>query len=89
MNAAHVLAGAVGAALVACGTHFLVRELTGKTPFEHARDLFGGDPPLPLGKSPTARADRAAPPPPTDPVDESSWESFPASDPPAHSPKNA
>jgi hypothetical protein len=35
-----------------------------------------------------ASAPFTPPLPPTDPIDESSWESFPASDPPARSPKN-
>lgn len=78
MSAAHVIGRAVGATLLVCGAHFLVRALTGKTPLDHAKDWLG------RGKSPLP-----APRPPTDPVDESSWESFPASDPPAHSPKNA
>lgn len=78
MSAAHVIGRAVGATLLVCGAHFLVRALTGKTPLDHAKDW------LARGKSP-----QPLPRPPTDPVDESSWESFPASDPPAHSPKNA
>jgi hypothetical protein len=80
MSAAHVIGRAIGATLLVCGAHFLVRALTGKTPLAHAKDwLERSKAPEPL----------MAPRPPTDPVDESSWESFPASDPPAHSPKNA
>lgn len=90
MSAAQVLGRAVGATLIVCGAHFLVRALTGKTPFEHARDLLSGKRPRGLEPAPSAEQKAAfAPQPPTDPVDESSWESFPASDPPAHSPKNA
>ena len=80
MSAAPVIGRAIGATLLVCGAHFLVRALTGKTPLGHVKDW------LEQGKSPDPLA---APRPPSDPVDESSWESFPASDPPAHSPKNA
>jgi hypothetical protein len=84
MSAAHVIGRAVGATLLVCGAHFLVRALTGKTPLDHAKGWLG------RGKSPQPEPElQPLPRPPTDPVDESSWESFPASDPPAHSPKNA
>ncbi len=36
------------------------------------------------GRAPSRNVPQRDPPAPNDPVDESSWESFPASDPPAH-----
>jgi hypothetical protein len=87
MSAAQLIGRAVGATLFLCGAHFLVRALTGKTPFQHARELLADNGLLELESEPAMRA--ASPQPPLDPVDEASWESFPASDPPAHSPKNA
>lgn len=90
MSAAHVLGRVVGATVLVCGAHFLVRALTGKTPFEHARELFAAKRPRALERESATLPTRSfQPQPPTDPVDEASWESFPASDPPAHSPKNA
>jgi hypothetical protein len=89
MSAAHVIVRVAGATLVVCGAHFLVRALTGKTPLEHATAwLTGAKSPQHL-PAPRASGLATSPVPPSDPVDESSWESFPASDPPAHSPKNA
>ena len=76
MGAAHVAGRVLGAAVVVCGAHFLVRSFTGRGLLAHIEALFEGP------------SEPWLPPPPSDPLDEASWESFPASDPPAHSPKN-
>jgi hypothetical protein len=107
MSAAHVIGRAIGATLLVCGAHFLVRALTGKTPFGHVEGWLArsNTAPTPRVGAGTSRDDASArentamrssvpfpmtsPLPPVDPIDESSWESFPASDPPARSPKNA
>mgnify|MGYP003577450503 CR=1 FL=1 len=71
----------VGAALAACGLHVSVKAITGRSPWHHlgqlrATGLIESVAQL-LPSTPKDAGSR-------DRVDEASWESFPASDPPAH-----
>jgi hypothetical protein len=75
MSAAHVLSPVLRTTAVVCGAHFLSYLLTGRGLIARARDLA-----LRI-REPDELS------PPSDPVDEASWESFPASDPPAISAK--
>ncbi len=57
------------------------KETKKKSPPSSAGDSKGRKP---SGNTANKRSDRADPPAPLDPQDEASWESFPASDAPAH-----
>lgn len=62
------------AALLVGGVELLLRARTGRGLFAHGRRLFG-------------RHAEHVPVPPSDPLDEAIWESFPASDSPAITPR--
>jgi hypothetical protein len=62
------------AGLFTISVEMLLRAATGKGLLAHGRGLL-------------SRREEHTPAPPSDPLDEAIWESFPASDPPAFSPR--
>jgi hypothetical protein len=81
MGATHVLPPVLRTTILVCGAHFLTYALTGRGLVARARALFIRH------HARLGDGDEKHSPPPSDPIDEAGWESFPASDSPAISPK--